>query len=139
MSFYHAIYGKNGDTPDDNNNKKISVEVAKSDLTDKSSSKTLTFVVNVGQVAILSAGAGDVCDNIAFNTVNPQGWTISNNEAILGSIMGGSSQTSTSDSACLGCLIVMPTENTGAVSVSRTGGGTTWLGISYIILNISAK
>lgn len=135
MSFYHAIYGKGGDTPD----KKISVEVTKSDLTDKSSTKTLTFIVNVGQIAILSAGVGDASDNLPFNTDNTQGWTISNNKAILGSIRGGSSQTSTDDSACLGCLIVMPTENTGSISVSRTGGGTTWIGISYIILDISAK
>ena len=136
MSFYHAIYGKGGDTPD---TKKISVEVTKSDLTDKSSSKTLTFIVNVGQVAILSAGAGDTSDNLPFNTDNTQGWTISNDEAILGSIRGGCLQTSSEDSVSLGCLIVMPTENTGTISVSRTGGGTTWTGVSYIILDISAK
>lgn len=144
MSFYHAIYNKSGDTPTPD--KKISVEVASSGLTpsgehDSSSGAitTLTFVVNVGQIAILSVGHGDEVEAIPLNNINSQGWTISNNDSILGSIRGGCNTTSSDDSSCLGCLVVMPTDETGPVSISRSGGSTSWIGISYIILNVSAK
>ena len=144
MSFYHAIYGKGGDTPTPD--KKISVEVASSDLTpsgahDSSSGqiKSLSFNVNVGQVAILSAGVGDGVEALNFNKTDSQGWSISNKDSILGSIRGGCNSTSSNDSVSLGCLVVMPTDETGTVAVSRSGGSTSWTGISYIILNVSAK
>lgn len=144
MSFYHAIYNKSGDTPTPD--KKISVEVASSGSTPtgvhesgSGESKTLNFIVNVGQVAILSAGLGDATEAIPFNNIDSQGWTISNNDSILGSIRGGCNTTSSNDSVTLGCLVVMPTDETGAVTVSRTGGAVSWTGISYIILNVSAK
>lgn len=144
MSFYHAIYNKSGDTPTPD--KKISVEVASSDLTpsgehDSSSgtTTTLTFAVNVGQIAILSAGEGDAVESIPFNNNNSQGWTISNKDSILGSIRGGCDSTSTNDSVSLGCLVVMPTDETGTVTIARQGGSTSWTGISYIVLNVSAK
>lgn len=148
MSFYHAIYNKGGDTPTPTPtpDKKISVEVASSGLTpsgehDSSSGEQieLTFTVNVGQVAILSVGSGDAVEAIPFNKIDPQGWSISNKDSILGSIRGGCNSTSTRDSSSLGCLVVMPTDETGTVAVSRKGGSTAWLGISYIILNVSAK
>ena len=144
MSFYHAIYNKGGDTPTPD--KKISVEVASSDLTptgihDSSSgtTKALTFNVNVGQIAILSAGVGDGVEALPFNKTDSQGWAISNRDSILGSIRGGCNSTSSQDSVSLGCLVVMPTDETGAVAVSRTGGSTSWTGISYIVLNVSTK
>ena len=144
MSFYHAIYNKSGDTPTPD--KKISVEIASSNLTPSGehesstgSITTLSFIVNVGQIAILSAGEGDAVQAIPINNNNPQGWTISNRDSILGSIRGGCDSTSTNDSVSLGCLVVMPTDETGAVSISRQGGSTSWTGISYIILNVSAK
>lgn len=145
MSFYHAIYNKGGDTPTPDK-KNISVEVASSGLTpsgghDSSAGQitSLTFTVNVGQVAILSVGLGDGVEAIPFNTNDSQGWTISNKDSILGSIRGGCNSTSTRDSVALGCLIIMPTEETGTVAVSRSGGSTAWTGISYIILNVSAE
>lgn len=144
MSFYHAIYNKGGDTPTPD--KKISVEVASSGSTptgEHNSSAgqitTLTFTVNVGQVAILSVGLGDAVEAIPFNKIDSQGWAISNKDSILGSIRGGCDSTSSDDSVTLGCLVVMPTEETGAVAVSRNGGATSRTGISYIILNVSAK
>lgn len=144
MSFYHAIYNKGGDTPTPE--KKISVEVASSGSTptgehDSSTGQiaTLTFAVNVGQVAILSVGLGDAVEAIPFNNIDSQGWTISNKDSILGSIRGGCNTTSSNDSVTLGCLVIMPTEETGTVTVSRSGGSISWTGISYIILNVSAK
>lgn len=146
MSFYHAIYNNNKSVDTPTPDKKISVEVASSGLTpsgeaDSSvgSITTLTFAVNVGQIAILSAGEGDAVAAIPLNNNNPQGWTISNHGAILGSIRGGCDSTSTNDSVSLGCLVVMPTEETGTVTVARQGGSTAWTGISYIILNVGAK
>lgn len=144
MSFYHAIYNKGGDTPTPD--KKISVEVASSGSTptgehDSSAGQvtSLTFTVNVGQVAILSAGSGDTVEAIPFNKIDSQDWAISNKDSILGSIRGGCNSTSSNDSVTLGCLVVMPTEETGPVAVSRRGGSTSWTGISYIILNVSDK
>lgn len=118
---------------------KINVTVKSYDYTTESESKTLTFVVNVGQMAILSAGLGDTKSSLPFTSGengNEQGWTISNKKAILGSIRGTSAITSTDDGISLGCLIVKPTEESGAVSVSRTGGAATWTGISYILLDL---
>lgn len=120
--------------------RKTTLTVNKSGKTTKDTSTTFTFVLNVGQLAILSAGAGDT--NIALDfasgeNCDTQGWTISNKKAILGSIRGAAAQTSTDDNVSLGCLVVMPTEETGAISISRTGGSTTWAGISYIILDIN--
>lgn len=118
---------------------KINVNVRAYDYTTESEKKTLTFVVNVGQMAVLSAGMGDTKVSLPFasgENANNQGWSISNKKAILGSIRGSSGITSTDDGVSLGCLIVKPTEETGAVSVSREGGGTSWTGISYILLDL---
>ena len=104
------------------------------------SQQTFKFVVNVGQVAVLSVGESGSISALNFasgNSANTQGWKISNRNAILGSNRGGANTTSDNRNAALGCLIVMPTEETGAVSISRTGGATTWVGISYIILDIN--
>lgn len=117
----------------------INVTVKGYDYTTEAVSKTLTLIVNVGQMAILSAGVGDSKISLPFasgENANAQGWTISNKKAILGSIRGSSDITSSDDGVSLGCLIVKPTEETGAVSVSRTGGSTTWTGISYILLDL---
>lgn len=120
--------------------RKTALTISKSDKTTEGATTTFSFIVNVGQLAILSAGSGDI--NIALNfasgeNADAQGWTISNKKAILGSIRGSAKQTSSDDNVSLGCLVVMPTEETGAISVSRTGGSTTWTGISYIILDIN--
>lgn len=118
---------------------KINVTVKTYDYTTESGKKTLNFIVNVGQMAVLSAGIGDTKVSLAFasgESANTQGWSISNKKAILGSIRGSSDITSTDDGVALGCLIVKPTEETGAVSVSREGGGTSWNGISYILLDL---
>lgn len=135
MAFYHAIYGKSGgDTPAINN-----PTVNSYDNTENNAIETLTFVVNVGQMAILSAGSGDTTVSIPFNSgasADTQGWTISNTSSILGSIRGSSNVTSSNDNTALGCLIVMPNTETGTVSVSRRGGGDSWVGVSYIILDL---
>lgn len=120
--------------------RKTALTISKSDKTTKDATTTFSFIVNVGQLAILSAGSGDI--NIALDfasgeNADAQGWTISNKKAILGSIRGSAAQTSSDDNISLGCLVVMPTEETGAISVSRTGGSTTWTGFSYIILDIN--
>lgn len=120
--------------------RKTALTVNKSDKTTKDTTTTLAFVLNVGQLAILSAGSGDT--DIALNFASgengdTQGWTITNKKAILGSIRGAADKTSSDDNVSLGCLVVMPTEETGAVSISRSGGSTTWTGISYIILDIN--
>lgn len=118
---------------------KINVKVNTYDYTTESGKKTLNFIVNVGQMAVLSAGEGDTKVSISFasgENANTQGWSISNKKAILGSIRGSSDITSSDDGVSLGCLIVKPTEETGAVSVSREGGGITWNGISYILLDL---
>lgn len=120
--------------------RKTALTVNKSGKTTKDTSTNLTFVVNVGQLAILSAGAGDIdiaLDFASGENGDTQGWSISNKKAILGSIRGAAAKTSSGDNVSLGCLVVMPTEETGAVSVSRTGGSATWTGISYIILDIN--
>lgn len=120
--------------------RKTALTVSKSDKTTKDASTTFTFVVNVGQLAILSAGAADIdmaLDFASGENGDTQGWTISNKKAILGSIRGAAGKTSSDDNVSLGCLVVMPTEETGVISVSRTGGSTTWTGISYIILDIN--
>lgn len=120
--------------------RKTALAINKSDKTTKDTTTSLTFVVNVGQLAILSAGVGDndiALDFASGENGDTQGWAISNKKAILGSIRGGAAKTSSDDNVSLGCLVVMPTEETGAISVSRTGGGTTWTGISYIILDIN--
>lgn len=117
----------------------VNVTVKGYDYTTEAASKTLTFIVNVGQMAILSAGLGDTKDPLPFASgerANTQGWTITDKRAILGSIRGSSSITSTNDGVSLGCLVIKPTEETGAVSLSRTGGYTTWTGISYILLDL---
>lgn len=118
---------------------KTDVKIKTYDYTTESGKKNLNFVVNVGQMAILSAGMGDTTISIPFASgekADTQGWTISNTKAIFGSIRGSSSITSSADGVSLGCLIVKPTEETGTVSVSRQGGETTWTGISYILLDL---
>lgn len=118
---------------------KINVTVKTYDYTTESEKKTINFIVNVGQMAVLSAGVGDSTIAVPFaigERADTQGWSISNRKSILGSIRGSSSITSTDDGVSLGCLIVKPTEETGAISVSREGGGTTWNGISYILLDL---
>ena len=118
---------------------KINVKVNTYDYTTESGKKTLNFIVNVGQMAVLSAGMGDTKVSLPFasgENADTQGWSISNKKAILGSIRGSSNITSSDDGVSLGCLIVKPTEETGPVSVSREGGGTTWTGISYILLDL---
>lgn len=118
---------------------KINVKVNTYDYTTESGKKTLNFIVNVGQMAVLSAGMGDTKVSLSFasgENADTQGWSISNKKAILGSIRGSSDITSSDDGVSLGCLIVKPTEETGAVSVSREGGGTSWTGISYILLDL---
>lgn len=118
---------------------KINVTVKNYDYTTESGKKSLNFIVNVGQMAILSAGIADTTVSLPFangENADEQGWSISNKKAILGSIRGSSGITSTDDGVALGCLIVKPTEETGAISVSREGGGFTWTGISYILLDL---
>lgn len=118
---------------------KINVTVKNYDYTTETGKKTLNFIVNVGQMAILSAGMGDTKISLPFasgENADNQNWTISNKKAILGSIRGSSGITSTDDGVALGCLIVKPTEETGAIAVSREGGGITWTGISYILLDL---
>lgn len=120
--------------------RKTALTVNKSGKTTKDTTTTLAFVLNVGQLAILSAGAADTdiaLDFASGENGDTQGWTITNKKAILGSIRGTASKTSSDDNVSLGCLVVMPTEETGAISISRTGGSTTWSGISYIILDIN--
>lgn len=117
----------------------VNVTVKGYDYTTEAANKTLTFIVNVGQMAILSAGLGDTTVPLPFASgasADTQGWTITDKKAILGSIRGSSSITSTNDGVSLGCLVIKPTEETGAVSVSRTGGSATWNGISYILLDL---
>lgn len=120
--------------------RKTALTVSKSDKTTKDTRSTFTFTVNVGQLAILSAGAADLdipLDFASGENGDTQGWSLSNKKAILGSIRGSAAKTSTDDNVSLGCLVVMPTEETGAISISRSGGSTTWIGISYIILDIN--
>lgn len=117
----------------------VNVTVKGYDFTTETATKTLTFIVNVGQMAILSAGAGDTKVSLPFangENADAQGWTITDKKAILGSIRGSSNITSTDDGVSLGCLVIKPTKETGAVSVSRMGGSTTWTGISYILLDL---
>lgn len=120
--------------------RKTALTVNKSGKTTKDTITTLAFVLNVGQLAVLSAGSAD-CDidsNFASGeNCDSQGWTITDKKAILGSIRGAADKTSTDDNVALGCLVVMPTEETGPISISRSGGSTTWSGISYIILDIN--
>ena len=97
------------------------------------------FTVNVGEIAILSGGAGDTTSAINFasgTSANTQGWSISDTAAILGSIRGGCNSTSSNDCCAEGFLIVKPTTVTGSVTISRTGGATAWVGISYVILTM---
>lgn len=104
------------------------------------STQRFNFVVNVGQMAALSVGSGDTTGAIGFSSgasANSQGWSISDTRAILGSNRGGANTTSSNDNVALGCLLIMPTEETGPVSVSRAGGATSWTGISYIVLDIN--
>lgn len=118
---------------------KINVTVKNYGYTTEVEKKTLNFIVNVGQMAILSAGMGDTTVSLPFangENADNQGWSISNKKAILGSIRGSSRITSSDDGVALGCLIVKPTEETGTVSVSREGGGVSWTGISYILLDL---
>lgn len=89
-----------------------------------SGNSAFNFVVNVGQMAILSQSY------IA--------WTVSNNNAVLDSIAGdaGSVSDNTNQGKYCATKIVLPNETTGAVSCSGTFGGTTWNGGAYILLDI---
>lgn len=89
-----------------------------------SGNSNFNFVVNVGQMAILSQGYGT--------------WTVSDNNAVLGSISGDAASVSDNTNQGKYCAtkIVLPNETTGAVSCSGTFGGTTWNGGAYILLDI---
>ena len=82
------------------------------------------FIVNVGQMAILSCGYGS--------------WSVSDNSAVLDNIAGDADSVSdrTNQGKYCDTKIVLPTEKTGAVSCSGNFGGTTWNGGAYILLDI---
>lgn len=89
-----------------------------------SGNSNFNFVVNVGQMAILSTGYGS--------------WTVSNNKAVLDMIAGDSDSVSdaTNQGKYCSTMIVLPNEETGTVSCTGTFGGTTWRGGAYILLDI---
>lgn len=89
-----------------------------------SGSSNFNFVVNVGQMAILTKGSG--------------AWTVSDNNAILDRIEGTAETVSdhSNQGRYCGTIIVLPNETTGAVSCSGNFGGTTWNGGAYILLDI---
>lgn len=80
-------------------------------------------VINVGQVGIFS-GAGS--------------WNVSNAEARILNISGTANDVGdrTNQAKNTGLCIVLPTKETGAVSVSATIGGTTWTGGCYAIYDL---
>lgn len=89
-----------------------------------SGQSNFNFVVNVGQMAILSTGAGS--------------WAVSDDKAVLDSITGNAASVSdnTNQGKYCGTKIVLPNEETGAVSCSGTFGGSTWVAGAYILLDI---
>lgn len=89
-----------------------------------SGTSSFNFVVNVGQMAILSTGYGL--------------WNVSDNSAVLDSIAGDADSVgdNTNQGKYCATKIVLPTEKTGSVSCSGNFGGTTWNGGAYILLDI---
>lgn len=83
------------------------------------------FVVNVGQMAILTGGMLK--------------WNVSNDKAILTSSYGTAN--SVGDKTNQGkdnfVTIVKPTKETGGVACSAQFGGTTWAGGTYTLLDIN--
>ena len=101
-----------------------SITVKQKAGSNSSNESTFNFVVNVGQMAILSTGNGT--------------WQVSDNNAVLDSIAGDADSVSDKSNQGKYCdtKIVLPNEKTGAVSCSGTFGGITWKGGAYIILDI---
>lgn len=89
-----------------------------------SGTSNFNFIVNVGQMAILSTGYGS--------------WSVSDNSAILDSIVGDADSVSDRSNQGKYCTtkVVLPTEKTGAVNCSGIFGGTTWNGGAYLLLDI---
>ena len=89
-----------------------------------SGTSNFNFVVNVGQMAILTRGSG--------------GWIVSDNNAILDRVDGTADTVSdnSNQGRYCGTVIVLPNETTGAVSCSGIFGGTNWTGGAYMLLDI---